>query len=111
MVSYTLGRRTVEITHPDRVLFPDDGYTKADLARYHHAVAAALVAHRADRPLMLQRFPEGIGGKGFYQKEGGRGVPRWIRKPCGCSNRTFNRLTPPSSSAARRSPRIRPTHI
>ncbi len=79
MVSYTVGRRTVEITHPDRVLFPDDGYTKADLAEYHHAVADALVAHVGDRPLMLQRFPEGIGGKGFYQKEGGRGVPRWIR--------------------------------
>jgi len=79
MASYRLNGRTVKITHPERVMFPDDGYTKADLADYHHAVAGTLVPHLADRPIMLQRFPEGIGGKGFYQKEGGRGVPGWIR--------------------------------
>ncbi|HEY6416198.1 MAG TPA: hypothetical protein VIX41_08175, partial [Acidimicrobiales bacterium] len=79
MTSYREGGRTIQITHPDRVLFPDDGLTKADLAEYHHAVADVLVTHLADRPLMLQRFPEGIGANGFYQKEGGRGVPGWIR--------------------------------
>jgi bifunctional non-homologous end joining protein LigD len=70
--------RTVEITNPDRVLFPADGLTKADLVEYHLAVAPTLVAHLAERPLMLQRFPEGIGGAGFYQKEAGRGVASWI---------------------------------
>jgi bifunctional non-homologous end joining protein LigD len=79
VTSYRVGRRTVEITHPDRVLFPDDGLTKADLAEYHHAVADVLVPHLADRPVMLQRFPEGIAGAGFYQKEAGRRVPGWIR--------------------------------
>lgn len=79
MTTYEVGGRTVEITHPDRVLFPDDGITKADLAEYHHRVAPTLVAHLADRPIMLQRFPEGIDGQGFYQKEGGRGVPGWVR--------------------------------
>ena len=77
--SYRLNGRTVTITHPERVLFPDDELTKADLAEYHHAVADVLVPHLADRPLMLQRFPEGIGANGFYQKEGGRGMPGWIR--------------------------------
>ena len=71
--------RQVTITRPDRVLFPDDGITKGDLADYHRAVADALVPHLRDRPLMLQRFPEGIGAGGFYQKEAGRGVPGWIR--------------------------------
>jgi len=71
--------RSVTITHPDRVLFPDDGITKGDLAEYHRAVADALVPHLRDRPLMLQRFPEGIGAGGFYQKEAGRGVPGWVR--------------------------------
>jgi bifunctional non-homologous end joining protein LigD len=71
--------RDVKITHPERVLFPDDGITKGDLADYHRTVADALVPHLRDRPLMLQRFPEGIGGSGFYQKEAGRGVPGWIR--------------------------------
>ena len=78
-MTYAAGDRTIRITHPERVLFPDDGYTKADLAAYHHAVAGALVPHLAGRPLMLQRFPEGIGGEGFYQKEAGRGVPGWLR--------------------------------
>jgi bifunctional non-homologous end joining protein LigD len=78
MTAYRLDRRTVEITHPDRVLFPDDGITKGDLAAYHHAVADVMVAHLAGRPLMLQRFPSGIGGDGFYQKEAGRGVAGWI---------------------------------
>jgi bifunctional non-homologous end joining protein LigD len=69
------GSRDVTITHPDRVLFPADGITKADLAAYHHAVAEHLVRHLADRPLMLQRFPEGIDGQGFYQKAVGPGIP------------------------------------
>jgi bifunctional non-homologous end joining protein LigD len=77
--TYDLDGRTIEITHPDRVLFPDDGITKADLAAYHHAVAAVLVPHLADRPLMLQRFPGGIGKDGFYQKDAGKTLPRWIR--------------------------------
>jgi bifunctional non-homologous end joining protein LigD len=78
-ISYRTDARTVKITHPDRVLFPEDGFTKHDLAEYHHTVADVMLPHLVDRPLMLQRFPEGIGGAGFYQKEGGRGVPGWIR--------------------------------
>jgi bifunctional non-homologous end joining protein LigD len=77
--TYDLGSRTIEITHPDRVLFPADGITKADLAAYHHAVAPVLVPHLADRPLMLQRFPSGIDNDGFYQKDAGKTIPRWIR--------------------------------
>lgn len=79
MASHRIGRRVIDVTHPDRVLFPDDGYTKADLADYHLAVAPALVTHLRDRPVMLQRFPEGIGAGGFYQKDKGRGMPEWIR--------------------------------
>jgi bifunctional non-homologous end joining protein LigD len=78
-ISYRTDARTVKITHPDRVLFPEDGFTKHDLAEYHHTVADVMLPHLVDRPLMLQRFPEGIGGAGFYQKERGRGVPGWIR--------------------------------
>ncbi|MET0143166.1 MAG: non-homologous end-joining DNA ligase [Ilumatobacteraceae bacterium] len=79
MTSYRVGQRTVTITHDDRVLFPADGFTKGDLAEYHAAVAHVMVPHLADRPLMLQRFPSGIGQDGFYQKEAGRGVAGWIR--------------------------------
>jgi bifunctional non-homologous end joining protein LigD len=79
VTSFRFGSRTIQITHPDRVLFPYDGLTKADLAAYHAAVADFLVPHLGGRPLMLQRFPTGIGDAGFYQKEAGRGVPGWIR--------------------------------
>jgi bifunctional non-homologous end joining protein LigD len=70
----------VTITHPERVLFPADGITKADLAAYHRSVAGHLVRHLADRPLMLQRFPEGIDGQGFYQKAVGPGIPDWVHR-------------------------------
>jgi bifunctional non-homologous end joining protein LigD len=70
----------VTITNPDRVLFPADGFTKADLVAYHRAVAEHLVRHLADRPLMLQRFPEGIDGQGFYQKAVGPGIPDWVHR-------------------------------
>ncbi len=79
MTSFRVGQRTVTITHDDRVLFPADGYTKGDLAAYHDAVAEVMVPHLVDRPLMLQRFPNGIDEAGFYQKEAGRGVAGWIR--------------------------------
>jgi bifunctional non-homologous end joining protein LigD len=79
MTTYEVDGRTVEITHPDRVLFADLPLTKGDLAEYHHAVAEVMVPHLRNRPLMLQRFPEGIDEGGFYQKAAGRGVPGWVR--------------------------------
>jgi bifunctional non-homologous end joining protein LigD len=83
-VEHRVGRRTIAITHANRVLVPGAGpggadLTKAGLAEYHLAVADVLVGHLADRPLMLQRFPEGIDEGGFYQKDAGRGVPDWVR--------------------------------
>ena len=51
------GRREIEITHPDRVLFPRAGVTKADLARYYAAIAPVMVPHVRERPLDLQVFP------------------------------------------------------
>lgn len=73
------GGRGTTITHPDRVLFPDPGYTKGDLAAYHREVADHLLRHLHDRPLMLQRFPEGIAEPGFYQKDAAHGVPDVVR--------------------------------
>jgi bifunctional non-homologous end joining protein LigD len=72
-------RRAVDLTSPERLLFPDDGITKADLSAYHSAVADVMVPHLAGRPLMLQRFPEGIAAGGFYQKDAGTGMPAWLR--------------------------------
>lgn len=56
------------ITHPDRVLFPEEGLTKGDLAAYYRAVADRMVPYLAGRPLSVERFPEGIDKDGFMQK-------------------------------------------
>lgn len=61
------GRR---ISNPDKLLFPDDGVTKADLVDYYTRVAPVMVPHLRGRPVMLERFPDGIAdGGGFFQKK------------------------------------------
>lgn len=73
-----VGSRTVDVTHPDKVYFPDDGFTKGDVVGYYRAVAPHFLRHAAGRPLSLQRFPDGIGAEGFYQKKAPDGFPDWI---------------------------------
>jgi bifunctional non-homologous end joining protein LigD len=72
------GRRVVEVSHPDRVLFPDDGVTKGDLVEYYRAVAPALVPHLRNRPFTMKRFREGISAPAFFQKQAPKGMPSWI---------------------------------
>ncbi len=72
--------RAVELTNLDRVVFPDDGFTKGDVVEHYERVAELALPHLADRPLVLQRFPQGIGGEGFYQKNTPDHVPDWIRR-------------------------------
>ena len=74
------GRRSVRITHPDKLLFPADGITKAGLASYYRDVASAMVPHVRDRPITLHRFNQGIEGPGFMQKEIPAGAPHWVRR-------------------------------
>jgi bifunctional non-homologous end joining protein LigD len=66
------------ITHPEKVLFPEDGITKGELAAYYEAIAPLLLPHVRARPLTMERFPRGIGEKGFFQKNVSRGVPEWL---------------------------------
>lgn len=74
----SFGERSVAITHPDRVLFPADGITKRDLVAYYVRVAPFLLPHIEDRPLTLQRWPEGIDGFSFFEKRAPKGMPDWI---------------------------------
>lgn len=78
--SRRVGHRDVELTHLDRIVFPDDGYTKGDVVDHYERIAELALPHLGDRPLVLQRFPEGIGGEGFYQKNTPDHVPGWIRR-------------------------------
>ena len=68
------------ITHPDKVLFPDDGITKGELAAYYKAVASVMVPHLRGRPATLERYPSGIGKKGFWQKNVAMSSPEWLKR-------------------------------
>jgi bifunctional non-homologous end joining protein LigD len=70
---------TVEVTNPDKIFWPDEGYTKQDLVDYYRAVAPYLLPHLKDRPLVLTRYPDGIKGKSFYQKDAPGYAPEWLR--------------------------------
>jgi bifunctional non-homologous end joining protein LigD len=72
-------RPTVEISNPDKVLFPRDGITKADLAAYYEEIAATMLPHVRDRAVVMQRFPNGIRHEGFIQKDVPQYFPEWIK--------------------------------
>jgi bifunctional non-homologous end joining protein LigD len=73
-----MARIAVEITHPDRVLFPAAGITKRDLVAYYDEVAETMLPHLRDRALNVQRFPRGIGEKGFIQQDFADVLPDWM---------------------------------
>jgi bifunctional non-homologous end joining protein LigD len=68
------------ITHPEKVLFPDDGITKGDLAAYYEALAPVILPHLRGRPVTMERYPAGIGAKGFWQKDVSKGFPPWLER-------------------------------
>ncbi|MFE9309935.1 non-homologous end-joining DNA ligase [Streptomyces sp. NPDC006706] len=74
------GNRTVEIKRADKDMFPEDGITKADLAGYHRRVSRRILPHLRGRPLMLERYPDGIDGGRFMQKDTPDHFPDWIHR-------------------------------
>jgi bifunctional non-homologous end joining protein LigD len=70
----------IAITHPEKVMFPDDGITKGELAAYYELVAPAMLLHMKGRPVTLERFHRGIGEKGFFQKNVAKGAPAWLER-------------------------------
>jgi bifunctional non-homologous end joining protein LigD len=68
------------ISHPDKVLFPDDGITKGELAAYYAAIAPLMLPHIRARPVTMERYPNGIGGGGFLQKNVAKGFPSWLER-------------------------------
>jgi bifunctional non-homologous end joining protein LigD len=68
------------ITHPDKVLFPDDGITKGELAAYYESIAPLVLPHVSGRPLTMERYPSGIDRKGFWQKDVSKGFPEWLQR-------------------------------
>jgi bifunctional non-homologous end joining protein LigD len=70
--------KTVNLSSPDRVLFPEDGITKGDLFEYYRKVGPTIVPHLHDRPFTMKRYREGIDAPGFFQKQAPKGIPDWI---------------------------------
>jgi bifunctional non-homologous end joining protein LigD len=68
------------ITHPEKMLFPDDGITKGDLAAYYETMAPVIVPHLRWRPVTMERYPAGIAEKGFWQKDVSKGLPAWLQR-------------------------------
>ncbi|MGH7949855.1 MAG: DNA ligase D, partial [Candidatus Binataceae bacterium] len=69
----------VAITHRDKVFWAGEGYTKADLVKYYRDISPWMLPYLKDRPVMITRYPDGIEGKSFYQKDAPAYAPKWIR--------------------------------
>ena len=77
-VPIAVGARRLSLSNLDKVLWPRDGYTKGDLIDYYRGVAEVILPYLKDRPLTLQRFPDGIDGPSFFEKHLPKGVPDWV---------------------------------
>jgi bifunctional non-homologous end joining protein LigD len=71
--------KEVKFSNLDKVFWPDEHYTKGDLISYYRAIAPWLLPYLADRPVVLTRFPDGITGKSFFQKDAPAFIPDWMR--------------------------------
>lgn len=71
---------SIPLSRPDKVLYPQDGYTKADVARHYAAAADRMLPQLAGRPLMLERHPDGLGGGTFMQKDTPAWFPPWVHR-------------------------------
>lgn len=80
MTKMTFGRYQIEITNEDKIFFPEIGITKGELVKYYQKIAETMLPHMRDRPVVLHRFPDGINGKSFYQREASDYFPDWIKR-------------------------------
>ena len=74
-----IGGRNVVLSNPDKLLFPRDGYAKRDLVGYYRAMAPWILPYLRNRPLTIERFPDGIDGETWWEKDKPRGLPAWVR--------------------------------
>lgn len=68
------------ITHPEKVLFPDAGITKGELAAYYETIAKVMLPHIRGRPITMERYPAGIEEQGFLHKDVSKGFPEWLER-------------------------------
>ncbi|WP_052850298.1 non-homologous end-joining DNA ligase [Streptomyces avicenniae] len=75
-----VGGRQVPLSNPDKEMFPEDGITKADLFAYYRAVARPMLTYVRDRPVSMERYPDGYEGKSFFHKDIPAHFPDWVHR-------------------------------
>jgi len=70
----------IPISHPDKLLFPEDGITKGEMAEYYETIAPVMLPHIVGRPVTMERFHRGIAAPGFFQKDVSKGFPEWLER-------------------------------
>jgi DNA ligase D-like protein (predicted polymerase)/DNA ligase D-like protein (predicted 3'-phosphoesterase) len=71
--------RNLKLTNLEKVLYPEDGFTKGQVIDYYRQVAPVLLPHLADRPVTFRRYPNGVEGNSFFEKDVSRHAPDWVR--------------------------------
>jgi bifunctional non-homologous end joining protein LigD len=79
-VTLSIDGRKLKFTHLNKVFYPREGYRKRDVLNYYNAVAELILPHLHDRPLTLKRYPNGIEGEHFFQKDAPQGTPAWVHR-------------------------------
>lgn len=74
-----VGKQKLAVSHPEKVIYPKPKITKAEVVDYYVRIAKYMLPYLKDRPLSMQRFPDGIDKQGFYQKDAGDYFPDWIK--------------------------------
>src|SRR5690349_2495526 len=74
----TIGKHDVRITNLQKVFYPATGFTKGDMIHYYMKVAPALLPHLKSRPISLKRYPDGVNGISFYEKQCPSHRPSWV---------------------------------
>ncbi|MGH9763522.1 MAG: non-homologous end-joining DNA ligase, partial [Blastocatellia bacterium] len=77
-VSFEIDGKPIRLTHLNKIYFPRDGFTKRDLLSYYYQIAPFILPFLKDRPLVLRRYPNGIEGEAFFQKDAGKDSPDWM---------------------------------
>jgi bifunctional non-homologous end joining protein LigD len=78
MPRITIDGYDIEVSNPDKIIYPKDGITKLDVVHYYARIAPYMFRYAQNRLISMQRFPDGIGHEGFYQKEAGAYFPDWV---------------------------------
>jgi bifunctional non-homologous end joining protein LigD len=78
-ITVQAGNRQLTLSNLDKVLYPADGFTKGEVINYYSRIAAVLLPHLADRPVTFIRYPNGVGGEKWFEKNVPNGAPSWLR--------------------------------